>query len=207
MSATLIPIFAFALTVLVIELTPGPNMAWLAVLSADRGRRAGMAAVFGVMAGLATIGLLAAIGLAAVVTETPWLFEMMRHGGTLFLLWLAVEGWRSAGESSPARIDGDLKRHFRDGLVINLLNPKAGLFFLIVLPEYIDQELPALPQALWLTAVAVGIATAIHAIIVLLAARAADWLRNPDRTLWFRRTLAFILALIAIWLFFDSAPA
>jgi len=97
MSASLAPLLAFALTVFVIELTPGPNMAWLAVLSADRGRRAGFAAVLGVMTGLALLGLLAALGFSALIARTPWLFEVLRYGGTLFLLWLAFEGWQSAG--------------------------------------------------------------------------------------------------------------
>lgn len=207
MSASLAPLLAFALTVFVIELTPGPNMAWLAVLSADRGRRAGFAAVLGVMTGLALLGLPAALGFSALIARTPWLFEVLRYGGTLFLLWLAFEGWQSAGESSTARLDGTLRRHFRDGLVINLLNPKAGLFYLIVLPDYIQQDLPALPQAIGLTAISVGIATLIHVVIVILAARAAGWLSSPQRTLWFRRGLALLLAMIAIWLFLDTTPS
>lgn len=200
-------LFAFILTVIVIELTPGPNMAWLAVLSADRGRRAGLAAVLGVATGLALLGLLAALGFAALVARSPWLFETLRYGGTLFLLWLALEGWRSTGESSPARMDGSLRRHFRDGLMINLLNPKAGLFYLIVLPDYISPDLPSLPQAVALTAISVGIATGIHLGIVALAARAAVWLSNSGRTRLFRRALAVLLALIAIWLFLDTRPA
>jgi len=100
-----------------------------------------------------------------------------------------------------------LRRHFRDGLVINLLNPKAGLFYLIVLPDYIQQDLPALPQAIGLTAISVGIATLIHVVIVILAARAAGWLSSPQRTLWFRRGLALLLAMIAIWLFLDTTPS
>ncbi len=207
MSELVATLATFALTVLVIELTPGPNMAWLAVLSADRGRRAGFAAVLGVMLGLSLIGGLAALGLAAIVTQTPWLFELLRHAGTLFLLYLAIEGWRHAGESSPIRLSESLGKHFRHGLIINLLNPKAALFFLVVLPEYILPDRPALPQALGLTAINVGIATGIHAGIVLLAARAAAFLQTPQSTLWFRRILAVLLAGIAIWLFLDTAPA
>lgn len=197
---------AFSLTVLVIELTPGPNMAWLAVLSADRGRKAGFAAVLGVMLGLSLIGGLAALGLAAIVTQTPWLFALLRHAGTLFLLYLAIEGWRHAGESSPIRLSETLGKHFRHGLIINLLNPKAALFFLVVLPEYILADRPALPQALGLTAITVLVATGIHVVIVLLAARAAAFLQTPQSTLWFRRVLAVLLAGIAIWLFLDTAP-
>ena len=197
----------FAFTVLVIELTPGPNMAWLAVLSADRGRKAGFAAVLGVMLGLSLIGLLAALGLAAIVTQTPWLFALLRHAGTLFLLYLAIEGWRHAGESSPIRLTENLGKHFRHGLIINLLNPKAALFFLVVLPEYILPDRPALTQALTLTVINVAIATGIHVVIVMLAARAAIFLQTPQSTLWFRRILAVLLAGIAIWLFLDTAPA
>lgn len=207
MDAAASPLIAFILTVIVIELTPGPNMAWLAVLSADRGRRAGLTATLGVATGLALLGLLAALGFAALIARSPWLFEMLRYGGTLFLLWLAIEGWRSAGESSPARMDGSLRRHFRDGLMINLLNPKAGLFYLIVLPDYISPDLPSLPQAVGLTTISVGIATGIHLVIVALASRAAVWLSNADRTRLFRRALAVLLALIAIWLFLDTRPA
>ncbi len=207
MDAAASPLLAFILTVIVIELTPGPNMAWLAVLSADRGRRAGLAAVLGVATGLGLLGLLAALGVAALIVRSPWLFETLRYGGTLFLLWLAFEGWRSAGESSPARMGGSLRRHFRDGLMINLLNPKAGLFYLIVLPDYIRPDLPGLPQAVGLTAISVGIATAIHLAIVALAARASVWLTDPDQTQMFRRALAVLLALIAIWLFLDTQPA
>ena len=207
MDAAASPLFAFILTVVVIELTPGPNMAWLAVLSADRGRRAGLAAVLGVAAGLALLGLLAALGFAALIARSPWLFEVLRYGGTVFLLWLALEGWRSAGESSPARMNGSLRRHFRDGLMINLLNPKAGLFYLIVLPDYIRPDLPSLPQAVGLTAISVAIATVIHLAIVAMAARASAWLADADQTRLFRRALAVLLALIAIWLFLDTRPA
>jgi len=207
MDAATPPLFAFILTVIVIELTPGPNMAWLAVLSADRGRHAGLAAVLGVATGLAMLGLLAALGFAALIARSPWLFETLRYGGTLFLLWLAFEGWRSAGESASAKLDGSLRRYFRDGLMINLLNPKAGLFYLIVLPDYIRPDLPGLPQAVGLTAISVGIATAIHLAIVAMASRASIWLADADQTRLFRRGLAVLLALIAIWLFLDTRSA
>ena len=145
----------FALAVLVLELTPGPNMAWLAVLSAAEGRRAGLAAVAGIALGLLTIGAAAAIGLAAVVAGSPALFELLRWAGALYLLWLAFEGWREAGESSPARLSkGDVK-NFRHGFVINALNPKAGLFYIAVLPDFMRGEAPEGVQALVLTVISV----------------------------------------------------
>ncbi len=69
-------------------------MAYLAVLSASVGRRAGFAATLGVALGLLIVGLAAALGLAAVISNSRWLYEMLRWGGALYLLWLAWEGWR-----------------------------------------------------------------------------------------------------------------
>ena len=111
--ATLI---TFSLTVLVIELTPGPNMAWLAVLSATEGRRAGFAAVGGVATGLSLVGVAAALGLGAVIERSDILYGLLRWGGVGFLFYLAWEGWREAGrpdaqERASARVKELLATH------------------------------------------------------------------------------------------------
>ena len=78
------------------QLTPGPNMAYLAILSLNRGRLAGAAAVAGVALGLALLGVGAALGLGSLVARVDWLYEALRWGGVLFLLWLAFDNWRDA---------------------------------------------------------------------------------------------------------------
>ena len=78
-------------------------MAYLAVLSATMGRRAGFAATAGVAFGLLIVGLGAALGLAAVISNSRWLYEALRWGGALYLLWLAWEGWRGEEETSPGK--------------------------------------------------------------------------------------------------------
>tara|TARA_R110002073_G_scaffold303504_2_gene471844 strand:+ start:773 stop:1390 length:618 start_codon:yes stop_codon:yes gene_type:complete len=195
----------YALAVLVVELTPGPNMAWLAVLSATDGRRAGLAAVAGVGLGLLAIGGAAALGLAALINGSPLLYEALRWAGSLFLLYLAFEGWRDAGESSTAVMQSGSLRQFGRGFVINALNPKAGLFYIAVLPEFIDPAHPVALQAGLLTLISVGIATAVHLAIVALAGNAHDFLRDADRNRLVRRVLAVLLAGIAIWLFLSTA--
>lgn len=79
-------LLAFALTCVVIEITPGPNMAWLAALSLSRGWRNGFAAVAGVALGLSVYGVLAAFGLAAVIESSTFLYESLRWGGVAYLL-------------------------------------------------------------------------------------------------------------------------
>lgn len=104
-------LLGFAITALIIELTPGPNMAWLALLSATEGRKAGLAATAGIAVGLLLIAAVSALGLAALIDNHPAIYETLRWAGALFLLYLAWEGWRAAGESSPASTRSGAARH------------------------------------------------------------------------------------------------
>jgi threonine/homoserine/homoserine lactone efflux protein len=137
-------LLAFAITCLVIELTPGPNMAYLAVLSAREGRRAGFAATLGVALGLLIVGLAAALGLTAAITSSRLLYEGLRWAGVIYLLWLAWEGWRAENETSPGKavVDPADSKFFLRGLITNLLNPKAGIFYIAVLPTFVDETRP-----------------------------------------------------------------
>ena len=198
---------AFALTSIVIELTPGPNMAYLAVLSAGHGRRAGLAATLGIALGLLIIGLVAALGLAALISSSRILYEALRWGGVAYLLWLAWDGWRDATETSAARTksDGIDTAFFMRGLITNLLNPKAAVFYIAVLPTFVDAASSVLGQHVILSGVYVLIATVLHSAIVSLAGAARPFLEDPDRRRIVRRTLSVALAMIAIWFAFSTA--
>jgi threonine/homoserine/homoserine lactone efflux protein len=184
----------FLLTSLLIELTPGPNMAWLAALALSSGRRPALVAVAGVATGLALLGLLAALGLGAVVAASPWLYQTIRAFGFLYLLWLAWDTWR------PPSLDKGGLGSFRDGLMTNLLNPKAGLFYVAVLPAFVDPAKgPVLNQTLILVAAYVAVATAVHAAIVIFAARAREAFVGDGWIVPVRRGLALGLAAVALW--------
>lgn len=190
----------FALAVLLIELTPGPNMAWLAALSMGEGRRAGLAATLGVAIGLFVNALAAALGIAYVVSASPFLWQVLRWGGALFLLWLAWESWRDAGENSPAAAaNGRSRHHFTAGLVVNLLNPKAMLFFIIVIPRFNGGALPGFGLAFAMAMVSIVIATSVHLGIVLAGSRVGGWLVDPARTRTVRRILALAIVVVALW--------
>ncbi len=195
-------LLAFAATCLVIELTPGPNMAYLAVLSASKGRRAGFAATIGVALGLLAVGVAAALGLTALIAGSRMLYETLRWGGAAYLLWLAWEAWRGEQETSPgkAEIESQDARYFARGLITNLLNPKAGLFYVAILPTFLDTSRSLPGQAITLSLVYVAVATAVHGTIVLLADAARPWLEDERRSTLVRRTLALVLAAIAVWL-------
>jgi threonine/homoserine/homoserine lactone efflux protein len=197
------PLFEFALASLLIELTPGPNMAYLAALSLAEGRRTGLAAVAGVALGLAGIGLLAAFGLAAAVERIPYAYEVLRYAGAGFLLYLAWEGWRGIGDAQGDSIGRGAA--FRRALLTNLLNPKAAAFYLAVLPLFLNparQDITV--QTLELVAVYVAIATAVHAALVLFAAGLRPYLVQGPYERLVRRLLAASLALVAIWFFWGT---
>ena len=202
-------LLTFALTCLIVEITPGPNMAWLAALSLSRGWQTGLAAVAGVALGLAVYGAAAALGVAAIIESSPVLYQALRWGGVAYLLWLAWDAWSTADEITESDItDGHHHRAsaFRRGLVTNLLNPKAAVFYVAMLPEFVN--VPAgnvFAQTLTLSAIYVAIATAIHAGIVLLASSVRGLVTRSGRMKTVRRVLAVALAGVAVWLAWATA--
>ena len=188
----------FAAAVLVIELTPGPNMAWLVTLSLSEGRRAGLLATAGVALGLCANALIAALGLTALLAADPALLGALHWAGALFMAVLAVNAWRQA--EAPLAPTGRNARHFGAGLVLNLLNPKALVFFVAVVPPFLDGRAPTMPQALALAGVSVGIATMVHCALVLGAGRAHHWLAAGPGVAMVRRALALVMAGVAAWL-------
>lgn len=204
MLAPMLP--SFLLVALLVELTPGPNMGWLALLSASEGRRAGFAATAGIGLGLAIIAAASALGLAQLAQASPVIFNLLRYAGAAFLLWLAWEAWGEQREVSPSAFhkNGSAARHFRRGLIINLLNPKAALFFIAILPVHVVANDSVAMQTAQLSIAYVAIATSIHITIVLLAGRAHVWLTTGPYAQLARRGFAVMLAAIAIWFFVDT---
>jgi threonine/homoserine/homoserine lactone efflux protein len=195
----------FLLTVLLLELTPGPNMAYLATLALSRGRAAGLVATVGVAAGLAVHAVLAGLGAGVLIQRYPLLYDVLRWMGVGYLLYLAWEGWRTERETSPERVDlaimaGPL---FLRGFLSNVFNPKSILFFVSVLPAFVGtgSGAPSLPiQMAVFGMLYVGIATAVHGMIVILAAQLRPWLVEGPRQQTVRRILSVVLVFVAIWL-------
>jgi len=197
-------LLSFALASFLIELTPGPNMTYLALVSASEGRRAGLATVAGVALGLGLVGLLAAVGVAELVQASTLAYESLRWAGVAFLLYLAWDGWRQGAEVAAAE-DMPRGRYFWRGLMTNLLNPKAAIFYIAVLPTFIDGGRPPLGQTLALTAVYVAVATLVHAGIVAVAGALEPFLNNARYETIARRSLSALLALVAVWFGWSTA--
>lgn len=191
----------FLIAAIVMEITPGPNMTWLALLAAREGRIAGLQAVVGIATGLAVLAIIAATGAAALIATWPPLYTALRWGGGLFLLYLAWEAWVGEKDTDKPIEHG---RHFRLGLIVNLLNPKAAAVFIVMIPGFAGSDAPAgLLIAMALTYLA--IATLAHTLIVAFAGSFEKALADPRREKIVRRVFALALAGVAVWFAMSSA--
>jgi threonine/homoserine/homoserine lactone efflux protein len=181
-------------------------MAYLAVLGASRGRLAGFSAVLGLALGLALLGIAVGLGGGAIMLNNRVVHESLRWAGALYLCWLAFDSWREARQPITTAPVSQLHHfiHFRRGFVTNLLNPKAALFFIAVLPEFIDRPAPAARELALLVSIYVGIATLVHGLIVVLAGGLQAFFAESHRREMAGNIFAALLLAIAAWLFVSA---
>ncbi len=188
---TMLGIFVVASVVLL--LTPGPAVLYIVARSVEQGRAAGLVSVLGIHLGTSVHIAAAALGLSALLMSSALAFEIVKYLGAAYLVWLGVRTLLS--REAPADCDlpppRRLRRIFRDGFVVNLLNPKTALFFLAFLPQFVDPALGAVHwQILALGLVFMGLGMLSDGMFALLAGSAGDWLRRNRRFLRFQRWFA-----------------
>ncbi|BDC42515.1 LysE family translocator [Paraburkholderia terrae] len=180
-SAHLLIMYVTALVV--VFALPGPDMALVLQTSIGRGARNGFAAAVGLGLSRATHVTLSACGVAALLRNAPWLYEVVRYGGAIYLAWVAVQIFRSPMFALPSSgvqpdEDGALRTAFVKGLFTNLLNPKALLFCSVLLPQFVRPEAgPVAWQMIELGVVLVALGACFDAVYAVGAARIAGWVR------------------------------
>ena len=195
-------IAVFALTALVLVLTPGPNMIYCVSRTLSQGRAAGLLSLAGVLLGFVAHLVAATLGLSALLAAVPMAFDALRIAGAAYLLWLAWDALRAGGSAPftvralPVDAPGRL---FRMGLVTNLLNPKVAMFYLSFFPQFLHPERgDVLLQSLQLGAVQVAVSGTVNAMLILGAARIAAFLARSRGWLAAQRYLmATVLGALA----------
>nr|WP_253913469.1 LysE family translocator [Pseudoruegeria sp. HB172150] len=136
---------AFIPAALALNFTPGADMMFCLGQGLRHGPRAAWAASAGISTGSMIHVTLAGLGLGAVVAHSPWLFDVIRWAGVAYLLWLAVQALRAG----PMKAKPQGSTHaYREGLMVNLTNPKVILFVLAFIPQFVDPARAVLPQFL-----------------------------------------------------------
>lgn len=129
-------VLGFAGATVVLVGMPGPNNLYISLRSLTQGRRAGVVSALAIETGTLVYIVVTALGLAALVKASPALFTAITVTGALYLAYLGIKTLRASGAQLDGIAPAPLGRVFRDGVVVNLLNPKAALFFLAFLPQF-----------------------------------------------------------------------
>jgi threonine/homoserine/homoserine lactone efflux protein len=196
----------FLAAIVLIELTPGPNMGYLAGLSAVEGRRAGFVTIAGITAGLLVYMLASVAGLTEILRLNRPLYEVLRWAGVAYIVWLAFDAWRGEKTTDYQGEDGRAWIHFRRGLLANLLNPKAALFYVTLLPGFIQTgHASPTAQALILGAAHIAVSIVVHGAIVLSSDGLARRMILTGSSPVIRRVFAAALAATAAWVAIETS--
>jgi threonine/homoserine/homoserine lactone efflux protein len=178
-------LLAYTAACFILFITPGPDMSLFLAKTIAGGRRAGLAAMLGTMAGCLVHTALAAVGLSALLAASATAFTLLKIVGALYLLWLAFDAVRhgSALSLRPERAgEHPFGRTFLLGALVNLTNPKIVLFFVTFLPQFVDAGDPAAGgKLLFLGLYFVAFSTPLAALMVLGADRVIGLLRQRPR--------------------------
>jgi threonine/homoserine/homoserine lactone efflux protein len=173
---------AFLAASFVLAVTPGPGVLYIVTRSLAQGRSSGMASVAGVALGNLGNAIGASLGLAALFAVSSLAFTIVKYAGALYLIWLGIQALRAP----PVKVETErppevpLKRIFRDGFVVALLNPKTAVFFAAFLPQFMDAAAGTVPQALSLGALFVAIAALTDTTYALAASSVAPALTRAN---------------------------
>jgi homoserine/homoserine lactone efflux protein len=173
---------AFLGACLAISLSPGPGAFAAMAAGLRNGFRRGYWVVLGLQLGIVAILAVVAAGVGALIVASPAAFEALRWAGVAYLAWLGVSQWGKRGSIIAEGSDGDRQTRgalLVRGLLVEITNPKALLFLLAVVPQFIDSGMPLPRQYLILTATIVSVDMVVMAGYTLLAARLLRFLRDP----------------------------
>lgn len=200
-------LLAFAGATVALLLIPGPAVIYMLNRTLSDGRSAGLAAVAGLEVGDTIQATLAAVGLSAVLATSESAFNTVKWLGVIYLV---VTGVRTL-MVRPGSLVADeshvpVAAVFRQGILVNALNPKTGLFFLSIFPQFVDSGAPdAKVQSLVLAVVFVLLATILNTSYVLAAAKLRDWLLRGNAPYVMRRYVSGVLFLALALLALTSA--
>ncbi|PRY42508.1 LysE family translocator [Umezawaea tangerina] len=191
-------LLAFTATAVLLTVTPGLDTMMLLRMVLGGGRRAGVFGGLGTTLGCLVWGAASIAGLTALLVASRFAYDVLRWAGALYLLWLGGSAlWRSwrgrAGEDRAATRPTTPPRALRIGFTTNVLNPKIGVFYLSLLPQFLPTDSGSTGWAVLLVGIHVGVGQIWQLVVVGLAGRAAVVLTRPGVRLWTERLTASVL--------------
>ena len=172
-----LPLFLAA--ALLIAVTPGPGIFYVAARTLAGGRGEGMASSIGLGLGGLVHVIGGAIGISALVMASAEAFTMVKVLGAVYLIWLGLKAWREARVLLPTDVRATGSRQaFREGIIVEALNPKTAAFFLAFIPQFVDASQPVAAQFVVLGLISVALNTTVDIVVTYGAAIARGGLEN-----------------------------
>lgn len=210
MSASLL---AFSLVALILVITPGPDFATV-VPNALRGR--GVSTSFGTASGLAVHAGIAVAGLSSIVLASDVAFSIVKYAGAAFLIYLGVKAiYKSSRSSShkpvqpenprPAGLPLTAGHAYRQGFLVNVLNPKAPLIYLSIMPQFMVTGVSTTTQLLLKSLVLVGLALTWYFVLTALVTTLRPLINRASR--WIDRVTGAVLIALGIRVALEVRPA
>jgi threonine/homoserine/homoserine lactone efflux protein len=175
----------FSASAILLLLTPGPAVLYIVARSVEQGRIAGLVSVCGITTGTLVHVLAAALGLSALLATSALAFGVVKYLGAGYLIYIGVRrilartDMQASQKMLPRR---SLGRLYRDGFLVNLLNPKTALFFLAFLPQFVDPSRGAVAtQIAFLGLLFTSMGLTSDALYALVAGTAARWVKRSGR--------------------------
>jgi len=197
----------FVIAGTIIAISPGSG----AILSMSHGLAYGVkkasATVLGLQLGLILVLVIAGAGVGSLLLASVLAFTVVKVVGALYLIWLGISQWRARAEASDVPTAGlaihpTFGRRVMTGFLTNATNPKGIIFMVAVLPQFIAQDAPVLPQLAILGATMVTIDTTVMHGYALLASSMQRWFRDPRAVKMQNRFFGGVLMVVGSLLFF-----
>ncbi|ROJ31858.1 homoserine/homoserine lactone efflux protein [Morganella morganii] len=200
--------FAYLMTSVIVSLSPGAGAINSMTTSVNHGYRGAIAAIAGLQTGLMMLIILVGVGLGTLLSQSVLAFEILKWAGAAYLIWLGIRQWRAAGtiELSAQAATLSHKKLYKNGILVNISNPKSIVFLAALFPQFIMPHQPQLMQYLIL-----GVTTVAADIIVMtgyavLARQIAVFIKSPAQTRAMNKVFGSLFMLVGALLAF-TRPA
>ncbi|WLH09167.1 LysE family translocator [Pseudomonas lurida] len=201
----------FSGAVLLLLLSPGPNMAFVISHGVTHGWRGGVASALGIGVADALLTALTATGVTALVASWPPSFDVIRYAGVVYLLWLVFKTLqkKKPGLDTAQQHRVPLGRVFLQAMLNSLLNPKALLFFVVFLPQFVRPEAGSIAvQLMLLGGVLTLVAGVFHVLLGIFGGALSRFFAGRSKGAWLQKWgLATVLTVLAVRLAVMSRPA
>jgi threonine/homoserine/homoserine lactone efflux protein len=185
-------LFLFMTAAVALNLTPGPDMLYVAARSTSEGRSAGIVSAFGIATGTLVHIAAVALGLTALLAAVPVAYDILRLTGAAYLVFLGIRAVlrRQARDSLGSLTPASLRTIFCQGLITNVLNPKVALFFLAFFPQFVDAARgPVVGQIVFLGLLFNTSGTLVNVAVAIGASRIAARIQRSNRMIEVARSV------------------